>query len=350
MSNTKRILISDDDECLVDALTRRCQALNLQVERTYDGMSALMKIDALEPDLVILDVNMPCGSGLSVCEMVARDPNLKSIPVIILTGRTDGETIASCNSLDAYYVPKGPSIWSRLEPLVVHLLGIERSQAVGSGKLYTANTGRPDQSHPSPEERDACPTRQPSRAIRADDRTEDDEPQTEADRIRDRYLNSIFAALGGNWFDLHESRGDDPSEGAVTRPWVLCVDDDPDFAAALKLRLQQHGVDVLHAFAGIEGYRFAFTHEAQAIILDQEMPDGNGEYILRRLKESPVTEGIPVIVLTGRQDQALARRMYNLGAARFLTKPVDWEELWAALRPLVHRERDLAPLCQAALN
>ena len=77
------------------------------------------------------------------------------------------------------------------------------------------------------------------------------------------------------------------------------MDDDPDFAAMLKLRLQQHGVDVLHAFAGMEGYRFAFTHEAQAIILDQEMPDGNGEYILRRLKESPVTEGIPVIVLTG---------------------------------------------------
>ena len=105
-------------------------------------MSALMKIDALEPDLVILDVNMPSGSGLSVCEMVARDPNLKSIPVIILTGRTDGETIASCNRLDAYYVPKGPNIWSRLEPLVVDLLGIERSQAAGPDKLHTATRSR----------------------------------------------------------------------------------------------------------------------------------------------------------------------------------------------------------------
>jgi DNA-binding response OmpR family regulator len=100
----------------------------------------------------------------------------------------------------------------------------------------------------------------------------------------------------------------------------------------------------------MEGYRFAFTHEAQAIILDQEMPDGNGEYILRRLKESPATEGIPVIVLTGTKDQALARRMYNLGAARFLTKPVDWEDLWAELQPLVQRERELSPHCEAALN
>src|SRR4029453_18984937 len=101
MRNPKRILIADDDECLVDALARRCQALDLRVERAYDGMSALMKIDALEPDLVILDMNMPGGTGLSVFEMVAHDPHLKAIPTIILTGRSDGETIASCNRLDA---------------------------------------------------------------------------------------------------------------------------------------------------------------------------------------------------------------------------------------------------------
>ena len=83
MKNTKRILIADDDEGLVDALARRCQALGLLVERAYDGISALRKIDALEPHLVILDVNMPSGSGLSVCEMIAQDPYLKTIPIII---------------------------------------------------------------------------------------------------------------------------------------------------------------------------------------------------------------------------------------------------------------------------
>ena len=145
MKTPKRILIADDDECLVDALARRCQALDLRVERAYDGMSALVKIDALEPDLVILDVNMPSGSGLSVCEMVAPDPNLKAIPIIILTGRTDSQTIATCNRLDAYYVPKGPNIWSLLEPLVVDLLGIGRSQAAGPEQPRPADTCRADQ-------------------------------------------------------------------------------------------------------------------------------------------------------------------------------------------------------------
>src|SRR5262245_61683043 len=109
MKSSKRILIADDDECLVDALAHRGEALDVRVERAYDGISALAKIDSLEPDLVILDVNMPKGSGLSVCEMIGRDHHLKAIPIIILTGRTDAETIASCNRLDATYVLKGPN-------------------------------------------------------------------------------------------------------------------------------------------------------------------------------------------------------------------------------------------------
>ena len=71
MTNSKRVLIADDDECLVDIVTRRCQSLDLRVERAFDGMSALHKIDELEPYLVILDINMPKGNGLRVCVLVS---------------------------------------------------------------------------------------------------------------------------------------------------------------------------------------------------------------------------------------------------------------------------------------
>jgi DNA-binding response OmpR family regulator len=347
MKHAKRILIADDDEGLVDALARRCEALNLLVERAYDGVSALRKIDALEPDLVILDVNMPSGSGLRICEMIAQDPYLKSIPIIILTGRTDGETMAACNRFDATYLLKGPDIWSQLEPLVVDRLGIDRASAGEQKQPQRTEVCRTDQSNSGPVSKDACLTQPSPRAIAADDQGDEEAPQIEEDRILDRYIETILAALGGNQAGADESRSDDspPSEG--NRPWVLCMDDDHDFAATLKRRLALQGIDVLHAFAGMDGYRCAFTHEAQAIILDQEMPNGDGEYILRRLKENPVTQDIPVIVLTARKDQALARRMYNLGAERFLTKPVDWGDLWAALRPFVQAEHEPAGLCGA---
>src|SRR5262249_1146306 len=134
MKNSKRILIADDDECLVDALARRCEALDLRVERAYDGITALAKIDSLEPDLVILNVSIPNGSGRSVCEMIAHDPHLKAIPVIILTGRTDGETIAFCNAQNATYLLKGPNIWSQLEPLIINRLETSRPKTGTKGK------------------------------------------------------------------------------------------------------------------------------------------------------------------------------------------------------------------------
>jgi DNA-binding response OmpR family regulator len=62
------------------------------------------------------------------------------------------------------------------------------------------------------------------------------------------------------------------------------------------------------------------------------MPNGRGDYILRRLKENPVTKDIPTIVLTGRKDAALERKLLNLGAVRYFTKPYNIAKLVGELR------------------
>jgi DNA-binding response OmpR family regulator len=278
MSPPKRVLIADDDEHLVDVATRRFERWGLRVDRAYDGQSAIHQIDLHEPDLVILDVNMPGGSGLGVSKMLSHDLRLKSIPIIFLTGRKDEETVRLCRELRGHYVQKGTDMWSSLEPLVLRLLKLERPA--------------------------------PSAPI----------------------LDAIREALAASETQGAEATSDESRRPMDDRPWVLCVEDDRDFAESLKLRLERRGVEVVQAFAGMTGYCKAFSHPADAIILDQQLPEGNGEYVLRRLKENPVTRDIPVIVLTGAKDRALERRMYGLGAAKFLTKPVDWDELWDELR------------------
>ena len=137
-----------------------------------------------------------------------------------------------------------------------------------------------------------------------------------------------------NLFGIDNGDGKDSAAQMAARerpdaspPCVLCIEDDADFSRALKLRLEAHGVAVVRAFEGMKGYRTAFTHPADAIILDFRLPNGQGDYILRRLKDNPVTEDIPVIVLTGVKDRALERTMYNLGAADYLTKPLDFDSL-----------------------
>ena len=113
----------------------------------------------------------------------------------------------------------------------------------------------------------------------------------------------------------------------VETPWILSIDDDYDFSDALKLRLDEYGIAVSRAANGMAGYWMAYTTRARAILLDYQMPNGQGDYILRRLKDNPVTRDIPVIMITGIKDKMLERRVLAMGAKAYLVKPVDFEQL-----------------------
>jgi response regulator RpfG family c-di-GMP phosphodiesterase len=110
-------------------------------------------------------------------------------------------------------------------------------------------------------------------------------------------------------------------------PWVLCIDDDPDYSRALKLRLESHGVAVVRAYDGVAGFHSAFANSASAILLDYHLPNAQGDYVLGRLKDTAITRDIPVIVVTGMKDRAIERKMMNLGAEVVLTKPVEFVTL-----------------------
>lgn len=292
------ILIADDDNDLVELLACRCRSLGIGVETASDSMAALGKMDRMRPDLVILDVNMPGGNGLSVRELMADNEQLASVPVIILTGKSDEDTIRRCHNSCAYYVAKCPDVWPRIEPVLREVLGCGTS---GSEQSGNEDSGASKENH---------------------------------------YEQSDQKALFDWMFDvLHEADMDAMNSfetGSVTQSnesgWVLCIDDDSEFSFGLQLRLQEYGYNVLRSFEGMEGYRDAFISGPRAIILDYEMPNGNGDYVLRRLKESPATRDIPVIVLTGHQGHAVERKMYNLGADEFLKKPCPWNTLWQTLQ------------------
>ncbi|MEO1972765.1 MAG: hypothetical protein ABGX07_14495 [Pirellulaceae bacterium] len=67
----------------------------------------------------------------SVCEMLSNDEGLCSIPVIMLTGRTDEDTVRRCHSMCAYYVLKSTDIWERVGPFIREILKVEPSDTTG---------------------------------------------------------------------------------------------------------------------------------------------------------------------------------------------------------------------------
>ena len=111
------------------------------------------------------------------------------------------------------------------------------------------------------------------------------------------------------------------------QPRILCIDDDPEISKILKLRLEPYGVDVLRAFKGMQGYWTALDMRPDLVILDMVMPDGGGNYILGRLRAHPLTEKIPVLMLTGINTPGVRRQMFGMGVDAYLTKPFDFDDL-----------------------
>ncbi|HZT20211.1 MAG TPA: response regulator, partial [Dongiaceae bacterium] len=118
----------------------------------------------------------------------------------------------------------------------------------------------------------------------------------------------------------------DAPAGAAT---VLVVDDDSAVLDLLSLALGKEGYRVLHARSGEEALALARAHRPRAITLDILMPGMDGWAVLVALKADPDLREIPVVVVTILKDRGMA---LTLGAADFMTKPVDRASLKAMLR------------------
>jgi len=110
---------------------------------------------------------------------------------------------------------------------------------------------------------------------------------------------------------------------------VLIVDDEPGMLMALRTNFQREGWLVDVAAGGTEALRKFKLQRFPLVVTDVRMPDLSGIDLLRRLKESKIT--VPVIVITGHGDVALAVEAMKIGAVDFLEKPFDDKVLLASV-------------------
>jgi signal transduction histidine kinase/DNA-binding response OmpR family regulator len=117
-----------------------------------------------------------------------------------------------------------------------------------------------------------------------------------------------------------------PADGRAT---VLVVDDDASVRALLAKTLEKDGYRVISARNGVEALALARQHRPQAITLDVMMPQLDGWGALKELKADAALRDIPVIMVSVLNERGMA---IPLGAADFVTKPVDRQRLTAILR------------------
>ncbi len=89
MPDKKKILIVEDEDDIAVLLRKRLRSEGYEATRVPDALQAMQLIQQSRPDLVILDLMLPAGGGLSVLERMRTSVFAQDTPVIVLTGMQD---------------------------------------------------------------------------------------------------------------------------------------------------------------------------------------------------------------------------------------------------------------------
>ena len=125
-------------------------------------------------------------------------------------------------------------------------------------------------------------------------------------------------------------------EGSQAAAHVLAVDDDPSVRQMIADYLGDNDIEVTVAGSGRDIAPIMARHTIDLIILDLKMPGEDGMQIARELRAA---SDVPIIILTGRKDEADRVMGLELGADDYLTKPFSPRELLARIRALLRRAR-----------
>jgi DNA-binding NarL/FixJ family response regulator len=122
---------------------------------------------------------------------------------------------------------------------------------------------------------------------------------------------------------------------------VLVIDDDPRLRRQCAALLRMEGFETLEAADGRAGLALVRSEAPDLVICDVNMPGMNGHAALDALRNQVSTAGLPFIFLTANGDMQDLRVGMNLGADDYLVKPVDPDQLLAAVRARLRRAQTL---------
>jgi len=133
---TPKILIADDDPCVLRAVAARCIRMGFDVETASNGLQALIKASQDHPDIIVIDVHMPEVDGLSVLSYFS-DTAKKSLHVIVVTGHPGRQIAEMCKGLEASCIHKGPNFWNEFEACLTEIYPQRAAEIKQSGKQAT---------------------------------------------------------------------------------------------------------------------------------------------------------------------------------------------------------------------
>ena len=118
---------------------------------------------------------------------------------------------------------------------------------------------------------------------------------------------------------------------------ILVIEDEPDIRATIEYNLLQEGYSVTSVGSIAEVNSIKEPSNFDLILLDLMLPDGSGLNICKKFKKDDITQSIPIIILTAKDDEVDKVVGFELGADDYVTKPFSVRELILRVKAVLKR-------------
>lgn len=289
-----RLMLVDDEPDIL-TLLENTLSQSFEIVTARNGLDALEKLERVDPDLIVMDVTMPCLNGFNTALSIRKNARYRNLPICFLTGCSDEESVQASEDLEAAFYLTKPFPPQDLHRLLVeycskrqilsrsHVYGVEEVSQLDGVELH---------------------------------------PVSEPDKV-DSDAETVFTS--------QETMGEEPQV-----PRILVIDDEPDVVFLIESFLRDD-FEVLSSSRSVEAMEMIIAAEPDLILLDVEMPRMSGYQLSQLLKLNPALREIKIIFVTSRDDPQQIDYGYRLGAAGYVTKPFAPEDLQKAVRRLVDR-------------
>ena len=280
-----RVMVVDDDEPTLNSLI---EMLTPQFEATgaSNGLDALEKLERYEPDLIILDVVMPCVDGIDTCRAIRKNVRFREIPVIFLTGHDETSHHERSKGLRATRFMHKPVTATQLLDCCCETLRESEIQTPTRKRLGITEL---ESVHYDPIKHTP------------------DSPATPA-----------FVSDSDRTPTAERIAGDVPLAPAMVR--VMIIDDDPDVIAYMLAVLRER-YEVFGVHDPISAIYKIIRYQPDLIILDIAMPRLSGYQLSQLLRLNRNLRTVKVMFVSSKDTAQEIAYAKKLGAADYLVKP-----------------------------
>jgi two-component system cell cycle response regulator len=274
---TARVLVVDDIPSNIKLLEARLAAEYFEVDSASNGADALVKMDAREPDIVLLDVMMPGMDGFEVCRRIKNNPQTAHIPVVMVTALDQtSDRVAGLGAGADDFLTKpvdDAALFARVRSLV-------------RLKMMT-------------------------------------------DELRLREATGSSMGLIDPAATL--------SESAPTGK-ILLIEDRPEAAKVFSGALGESNT-LTHVERFEESLAHARAGDFDLIIVSLGLRGFDGLRLCSQLRSLPEARNVPILVLVSEGDRRKLNQALEMGVNDYLARPVDKNELVARVRTQLRRKR-----------